>query len=296
MRLGIAITVCGQHELSTVAIQHLLDNMTRSSTVVFVIDNGGDYECPIEDDRIILLRPEKNIGVYPVFKFAMERIDAEVVLFLHSDLIIDEVGFDVRLIEKFEQHSKLGLVGFVGSSEIDVHGGRGGGTTSNFQGKEYHYVKESSDFAPLTWIGSPARDHGRQWDGFTSAAVVDGCAMAVRRTAWDIIGFRDKFPPHHFYDRLISTQMIEAGFRVAVLGIACDHISGQTVGGKEYNSFAKLWCLKNLGQRPHPGDVNVEPNWDQMLYQEAERMWLREYRDTKHLVPIRVAPMPFSNA
>lgn len=283
MKLSVVVTVLGQHELATVAIQQLLKNSFNKSTEIIVIDNGGDYNCPITNEKLLIHRPGRNLGVYPVFDYAMhfEYVRGDIVLFLHSDLMIEEDGYDTRILAAFEEHKLLGLLGFVGSNEIDVHGGRGAGTTSNFQGSSYFsgILNEG-----MTWQGSRAEAHGTRDTGFTNAAVVDGCAMAVRRTAWERIGYRTDFPPHHFYDRLISTQMLEARYRVGVLGIACDHISGQTVSKEtRYGDMAKEWCTQHgIWQ------MRADEPWDQVLYQVAERVWLREYRDQKHLVPIRV--------
>lgn len=280
MKLSVVVSVLGQHELATFGITKLLENITEPSTDIIVIDNGGDYTYPLPTARVQVHRMKQNIGVYPTFPKGFELSDADVLAFYHSDLIVVEKGFDDRILDAFAGDPRLGLVGFVGSNEIDWHGGRGGGTTSNFQGLEYTLPSSDGILAPIIWRGSPARDHGKANAGLTYAAVVDGCAMVIRREAWEKIGYRVDFPPHHFYDRLISTQMIEAGYKVAVLGIACDHISGQTVGGKQYFDFAKDWCEKN--------GLYGADNPDMVVYNQAEHMWLMEYREQKHLIPIKV--------
>lgn len=291
MKLAVVFTVLGQHEMATIAIQHALDNCVVNDTHVYVIDNGGDYTCPINDPRLKVLTPEKNIGVYPAFKYGFDNVEGDILAFLHSDLIILEKGYDERIIKAFEGNAKIGLIGFVGSNEIDSNGGRGGGTTSNFQGSSYRGSVPINNELPGTafamWTGSPAEAHGMRNAAYTNAAVVDGCAMVIRRSAWEKIGYREGFPPHHFYDRLISTQMLEAGLEVGVLGIACDHISGQTVGGQAYVDFAKEWATKHI---PPDRWVGNPPHWnaDMTVYREAESQWLHEYRDQKHIVPIRV--------
>lgn len=285
MKLTVVFTVLGQHEMANLAISKALQNATHAGTKVMVIDNGGDFNPrkEIADERLSVYNMPENIGVYATFDWGMRNTNAEVVAFLHSDLMIAEKGYDTRILQEFAARKKLGLIGFVGSNEIDSAGGRGGGTTSNFQGDTYMGFAQD-----CVLTGSPAQAHGMRNVGFTRAAVVDGCAMVIRRDAWNGIGYRADFPPHHFYDRLISTQMIEAQWEVGVLGIACDHISGQTVSKEDrYANMAEAWCHKNL--RPNQF-VGNPPNyaWDQTVYQEAERRWLGEYRDKKHIVPIRV--------
>lgn len=290
MKLTIVFTVLGQHDMATLAIQQAIDNCTDPDTRIVVIDNGMDYDCPIASERVDVVRPPRNLGVYPVFDYAMRKFtDSEIVAFFHSDLIVSEKGFDEAILLNFKDHPRLGLMGFVGSTEIDPAGGRGGGTTSNFQGNRYFKgLMNTYDDKDQAWVGSLAEAHGKRNAGYTNAAVVDGCAMIVRRSAWEKIGFRTNFPPHHFYDKLVSTQMLEAGYQVGVLGIACDHLGGQTVSREQrYPDMVREWCEENLSPEAYVGNP---PNysWDQTVYRCAEDMWLVEYRDKKHIVPIKV--------
>ena len=81
---------------------------------------------------------------------------------------------------------------------------------------------------------------------------------------------------------MLSCETRELGYEVGVLGIGCDHISGQTVNQENaYHIMAKEW-LDN-----HPTAHRDLPS-DSEIYLEAERQWLSEYRDNKHLVPTRV--------
>lgn len=292
MKLTIVVTVLGQHEMATLAIRKMVENCSDPITNIVVVDNGGDYEFPDESPRVVVERrlgadgKAINQGVYPVFKYAMDilpTVDGDVVMFFHSDMMINERGFDFRILAEFIARKDLGLLGLVGSNEIDSNGGRGGGTTSNFAGLAY-----SSPGFEYVWHGSPAEAHGMRNAGFTNAAVVDGCAMALTREAWRRIGFREDFPPHHFYDRLISTQVIEAGLKVGVLGIACDHLGGQTVSREgRYHDVAREWSEKNVTPDRYVGDPG-NWSWDLTVYRAGEFMWLREYRDKKHMVPMRV--------
>jgi ADP-ribose pyrophosphatase YjhB (NUDIX family) len=93
------------------------------------------------------------------------------------------------------------------------------------------------------------------------AAVVDGCAMILRRQALEEIGIKPALPPTSFDDRRISCQVLERGWCIAVLGIACDHLGDETAG-RQADSPA--------------------------LYLEAERQFLTEWRETKHFIPLRV--------
>jgi GT2 family glycosyltransferase len=280
MRLSVVIPTHGQADMSAEVYKVLREN-TSPDVEFIIIDNCSEpwlnhLRYSEVGKKVAVVREDKNIGVYPTFKAGMDYAQGDIVAFLHSDMIVWEKDWDKRVVEVFKQNPKLGLMGFIGSDEIDSCGGRGRGTTSNFAGR-----KLETNIG--TWEGSPAKAHGKTSAFFSNAAVVDGCSMILRREAWTDIGVREDFPPHHFYDRLISTQMLEKGWSVCVLGIECDHFSGRTVGREVgYDKMAEEWCGK------HGLTMDGAPNWDTVIYKEAERLWLTEYRDTKHLVPIKV--------
>jgi hypothetical protein len=271
MKLAIIFPVLNQHTLAHAAIVTAMANVSSTENVeLIVIDNASD-EPFTGHNKIVRL--EKNIGVYPIFWEALKHTDADVLAFFHSDLFVAEKGFDTRIIEAFKQMINLGLLGFIGSNQIDSSGGRGLGTTSNFQGSEY-------EMNGKIWHGSPALVHGKAYSGYSKAAVVDGCAMIFRRTTLEDIKQRENFPPHHFYDRLLSCEVRELGYEVGVLGIACDHISGQTVNQESaYHRMANEWIKEHM-------DGMLTDSPDMIVYVEAERQWLEEYRDIKKLVPV----------
>lgn len=286
MKLSIVIPILNQHAMAHAVIDQLFKTI-QPGTEVIVLDNGSKES--FKDDRAIVVRFDKTIGVYPTFRDGFLFASGDVVAFFHSDLAVWEVGWDKRVLAQFEGNQRLGMVGFIGSNEIDPSGGRGLGTTSNFQGLTLlegrsHGPDRGLPMKIGMWQGSHGRVHGKVSDGFSKAAVVDGCAMIIRREAWNQISYREDFPPHHFYDRLISTQLLDKNWKIGVLGIACDHFSGQTVNQEPaYHDMAQIWCL-NHGF----SGVGNPINWDATIYQEAERRWLKEYRDEKHIVPIKI--------
>ena len=274
MKLSIVIPIMNQHDMCHAVIEQLC-KVTSNTTEIIVIDNGSTIPFTNHELRYIdVIRNEKSVGVYPTFKQGFDNAHGDIVAFFHSDLIVWEEGWDTKVIQHFKVNPHLGMIG---SSEIDQSGGRGLGTTSNFAGKSLG-----------RWAGSAGHIHGKQSANYSNAAVVDGCAMIIRRSAWEHIGVKQDFPPHHFYDRLISTQLLEKHWQIGVLGIACDHFSGQTVNQENaYSQMAQDWATQhNITIAFHQN--SVAPNWDATIYQEAERRWLREYRDEKHIVPIHI--------
>lgn len=288
-KLSIIIPVLNQIDLAKTCYKEILVNNLNleNETEFIILDNGSDI--PIQEQDFLgakIVRNEKNIGVYPTFKQGFEVATGDVVAFLHSDVVIWQYGWNNIVLDTFNTYNNFGLCGFIGSNEIDDRGGRGGGTASNFQGREITDRLK-------TWTGSDWTHHGKHLTDYMKGAVVDGCVMILSRKAWNRIGYRKDFPPHHFYDRLISTQILEAGYSIGVLGIEFDHISGQTVNQeKGYQKMAWEWLKKNQPIQDYEmtrtfGDFDSR-NYDEALYKRAEYMWLKEYRDEKHIVPLSI--------
>lgn len=263
-------------DLLKMQLEALVAASDPARTTILVLDNGSRTpiarEPWIAELPVSTWRTPANCGNYPVFEIARRQLVVgppdTVIAFLHSDLLVWEAGWDARVEGVFAREPRLGLIGFVGSDTIETDGGRGLGTVSNFQGRVG---------------GGAALVHGRQDAGLSWAAVVDGCAMIFRRACLNAIGVREGFPPHHFYDRLMSLQALEAGWRVAVLGIACDHLGGQTsVLEPGWDEVAHAWCEAHGIPQPADG------GWDLAVYREAERQLFAEYRDGKGLLPVRV--------
>uniref|UniRef100_A0A7C3SPF6 Glycosyltransferase family 2 protein n=1 Tax=Dictyoglomus turgidum TaxID=513050 RepID=A0A7C3SPF6_9BACT len=297
MDLSIIISVLNQFELFEETLSQIISN-TQDFIEIIVIDNGSDEILSDywKEKRLLgskyvrFVRNDENIGNYPIFKQGLELSQNEIIAFFHSDLFIYEKGWDKRVVKVFKENSKLGLIGFIGSNEIDSFGGRGLGTMSNFQGRQIG-----------KWKGSPAEVHGKRINDFRKAVLIDGCSMIFRRKCLEDIGFRPDFPVHHFYDRLMCCQVIEKGWEIRVLGIECDHISGMTVSREnKYYELVKKWFLerginsfdewynKNIDwvnkiDNPNRG---VKPtNYDHLCYLEAEKQFLTEWRDQKGFIP-----------
>lgn len=303
MKLSIVFPVLNQHEMFKAVYEQTrkCTDFLSHEVEFLIIDNGSD--TPMDESDYLgakVIRNEESIGVYPTFKQGFENTTGEIVAFFHSDFVVWEPNWSERVIEVFDRQADLGLIGFIGSDEIDTSGGRGLGTTSNFMGyvlKAPIYAEgvRDADTVPVgtkQWGGSAAHHHGKVSSGFSNAAVVDGCSMILRRSAWEKIGEKQNFPLHHFYDRLISTQILEAGLKVGVLGIACDHFSGQTANTQsKYQFLAWKWLtaftnLPIVWANGHTLPFEEAHNYDIDLYQVAERMWMEEYRP-KGFIPYK---------
>lgn len=237
---------------------------------VVLLDNGSESPIVVDGAPVVSHRLPVNVGNYKAFEIGLAlagELGEEIVAFLHSDVFLYDIGWDGRVQGLFDGDPGLGLVGFAASNEVESHGGRGMGTVTNYQGRQE--------------CGGAAAVHGRLGTGFEYVAQVDGMAMVFRASALRSVGFRDGFPIHHFYDRLMSCQMLEAGWRVGYLGVACDHLNGRTTMFEQgYYDLARQWCEAR-------GIAN-KGNWDLTVYKEAERQFLDEYAVRKKFIPLRV--------
>ncbi len=285
LTFSIIIPVLGQHDLAQFCINKIVKHHSEPIEIV-VIDNGGDFRpetshLPADIKVKVICPPEGNISVYPCFDVGMKNTEGDIILFIHSDIVVDEDNFDVLLKYLFARDPKLGVVGFVGSDEINKTGGRGWGTTSNFAARTYRYKDKK-------WTGTDAKVHGERFDGLTEAILLDGCAIAFPRKVWNEIGYRPNFPINHYYDRLICLQAIEKGYTVAVLGLACEHLSGQTsTDEKIYADSAKKWCQEH--NIPPVMDTNGNISWNMSIWTAAREATLKEWKDDKHFIPRRIS-------
>jgi hypothetical protein len=306
MRISLIVPVLNGFEIAERTLQFAIGNLAEPKEChLIIIDNGSD--TPFLDylnktltvrklaetlGEMTVIRNETNVGNYPIFFQALEVAKGEVMAFIHSDVFIYKQGWDNDVCSVFYANSNLGLVGFIGSTEMDNFGGRGSGTRSNFQGMTVD-----------KWTGSKAEIHGKRDEGFIiDGSVIDGCVMIFRKAIMQDIERKKDFPIHHHYDRLFSAQMIEKGFKVGILGIPFDHISGATANTQDkYQSVAKQWFKEHMGiDRPeqwaekraewlkktsNPSCGKIPNQYDHCTYLEAEYQFLKEYRDEKHIVP-----------
>lgn len=253
------------------ALEYLRENSTIAK--LYVVDNGSTHPYSVIDDGIVLpiadkiIRYEQNIGGNAVFHRWMTDNwfdeSPDYLAFLHCDLMVREQGWDERVVRYFAADEKLDLIGFAGSTEIDAAGGRGLGTMLNFRGDHY---------SGYGWA-SPAEVHGRRMSSFVPAAVVDHCAMILRRTTLEQLTPQEgHYAPEHFYDRLLSCEIIQRGGHIGVLGIDCDHFSGGIGDGMSKADELRRRWLTEEGIKFDPDNTYAE------VYHESQRRFFERYK------------------
>lgn len=273
-RLVTVVTSVDEPEWTKECIKWLKENSTPELNTIVLLDNGS-YEPLPDMGADVLLRWDKNYGANAVFHRMLpelNKMNAEFVAYLHCDLMVREKGWDMRVVEGFDAHPQVALMGFVGSNEIDMAGGRGLGTVLNYQGHEYPFGK-----------AVPAKVHGRPSRELEPCAVLDHCSMIFRiRVLGQLTPQEGNYSPGHFYDRIVCCETLYRGHRIAYIGIECDHFSGGTRGGvRNRDEFYSEW-LESEGI-----PYNVE-NPDMSVYKEGEKRFLSRWRDEIKFIPLRV--------
>jgi len=274
----LGLPVVEGHELTAVAIQHIMDNRVFDSTKPVIIDNGSDLPYAKNSHYrgvgIDIIGNKENIGFYQPLKQLYDAYpDEEYIGIMHNDLMLYEKGFDKRMQDAFVQDPQLGLIGLCGSKEVDAMGGRGSYTVCNFMGRDVQVGEQ-------IWKGQDP-SAGRRIDGIEPAIVLDSLFMLFRRDVIpSLVREHEKWSDitlAHFYDRIMPIRTIEAGWHVVTMGSDNDHIGGMTTTGNErYRND----CIKWLEDRNIPYD-----NPETEMYLVAERRYLSEYRDEKKFLP-----------
>lgn len=166
-----------------------------------------------------------GMKVVPAYQTIYEDTTEEIIAFLHDDLVIHEVGWDLRVLKEFEDES-VGMVGF--------GCGRGHGRP-----ELYKVPYRLQDLARQDFISNmdDAEMHGRRFKGECDVAVCDGFAVFVRRLildTWDIgnfyhFGFPQNVPVGYFmWAENLACEVRRQGKRIRCVGVSCKHIGGRT--------------------------------------------------------------------
>lgn len=278
------ITICvpyiDNEEITKRCIKGINDNSVGPIEVI-VIDNGSDniydFSDVLTNQNVLFkyIRNEKNIGGPLSFRQGIDASRNEIVCIIHNDVLIHEHGWNLRVESYFNQDDKLGLAGFFGASMVAPNGGRGG-SRSNMLGLEW---------------GSSWDQHGGHLTDIAPAAVLDGVALIFRKSYIPEVEkkhdlFSDNRPPHHWYDRHIILSFIDAGFRVATIGIGFDHWCGATANSSEkYRQYCKKWILNHMDNEYVKmametylrEGVKPEENLDSFVYTVGWLMWDRQW-------------------
>lgn len=244
------------HRLTAAMVESLAETVRGPDFTLVIVDNGsptpyrrGDYDVPF---RLRVIRNERNEGnFYPLRQVAELEPGHDIVVLAHNDMLFYEPGWNLRVEAAFRDDPLLGMVGFAGSDEIDRDGKRAS-TMSNLRGTRGHISAEVA---------------GTRITDLRPSVAVDGLFMAFRREALSALTLGADLPPGHFYDFIWGGQVQEAGWRLATLGVECDHIGWGTEGRQAaaLDSEWRRWCAEH----------GIEPGANVMdaIWEVGSRRW-----------------------
>lgn len=263
--ISLIIPYLDQLDVLMPTINTALQN-AKAPFELILIDNGSTQQLDYIPD--IMVKNEQNVGILQTFKQGYQNAGGDILLFIHSDVLIHADSWVAKLERAFKRDPKLGLAGFFGARAIGEDGGRMD-SMSNMLGK----VWGKCDCHPIA-----GAHHGHIVKEVTPATVLDGLGMAFRReTLKRLVEETDMFAdwrsPHHFYDKILSLKVVSLGYHVAVIPLEFDHFSGATtVRGQEYKTSLRPWLTEH-------GISFEEDQEDQAIYNLAEQQMFDEYRD-----------------
>lgn len=187
---------------------------------------------------------------------AWRETDATIIGYIHSDLTIHETGWDERVRSEFDNPgvSVVGFVGATGLAHEDIY-------------------KVPYDFRQLArtdvWSNlTDAEAHGRRDPGSRTVAVLDSCAVFVRRSllvrsnGWPVADYPNS---SHCTDLWICCMARRFNLIVRMVGVSCTHRSG----GK--GAAGTSWLDQRGG--------------DSSIHKQAHTVTYEMFRD---VLPIRV--------
>lgn len=187
---------------------------------------------------------------------AWRQTDATIIGYLHSDLYILEHGWDQRVRAEFGD-PQVGVVGFVGATRLGM---------DDLYRVPYDYRQLARGDVWSNLVDAPI--HGGRDAGTRQVAVVDSCAVFVRRQFLGRIGGwpTATYPnSSHCSDLWISLMAHRAGLQVRMVGVAASHRSG----GR--GSIGEGWLNTRGG--------------DQAMHRRAHELIADQFRD---VLPVRI--------
>ena len=139
-------------------------------------------------------------GICAAYNLGVERAAGEVLVFVHEDVWFRSPDWGAVLLDKFEQHPEVGLVGVMGSQRLIVNNPTWAGAGMPFNRGRLVTVSRRDGTELLAAMADDGADD--------YVIVVDGLFMAIRATLFDRVRFdNETFRGFHQYDVDISQQV-----------------------------------------------------------------------------------------
>ena len=239
MSLAIVCPSMGGHQD---AVETWQDTISKPWPIRILADTEGD-----------------SAGFLTKCEMGWRETDAKVVGFLHSDLLVHEFNWDERVLAEFTK-PEVAVVGFVGAMRL--------GHEDIYKIPwDYRQLARADVWSNLTdW-----QNHGQRETASRQVAVVDSCAVFVRREllrrvgGWPVGTYPNS---SHCSDLWICCMAHRLGLRVRMVGVSCTHRSG----GK--GDAGVRWLNDRFGR-----------DGDSAAHRQAHELVYEDFRDT---LPIRI--------
>lgn len=161
-----------------------------------------------------------NRDILNAFQMAYEGTTEPILAMIHDDVVIHERGWDERVLRQFADPS-VGVVGF---------GGALGHGVPHLYDVPYHLPNLARQQFMSNMVD--AEKHGARFLGERDVAILDGFALFVRRSIIDQWG---GWPTqgkvgYFMYAENLCCEARRQGFRIRLVGVACDHLGGKSSG------------------------------------------------------------------
>jgi hypothetical protein len=161
-----------------------------------------------------------GLDVVPAFQEGLELTHEPILGYVHDDVEIYEVGWDIRVLREFVDET-VGLVGFAGAVG---HG------TPDLYTSPYHLP----NLARQQFLSNlrSAEKHGARFVGQRDVAVLDGLALFVRRSVLEKAGGWPVDRPYGYwlYSEWLCCETRRQGYRIRLVGVDCEHLGGKSSG------------------------------------------------------------------
>ena len=191
-----------------------------------------DYEMVLVDNSL------RKYSIFEAYNKGVEIAKGEYLCFVHEDVLFHSWNWGQKLLDEFEKHKDVGMMGVVGGHVLNKVSTCWWYTPERRGIIRQGYIrngKYESRLINFTWKN----------DNDKYVVSIDGVWMAIRKQLFAEISFdQTNYSGFHFYDMDISMQIIAAGYKIMIIDIEIEHLSEGNVNASFYKNcivFHKKW-------------------------------------------------------
>lgn len=175
-------------------------------------------ECARSWQHSFLLIPK--MGILAAYNRALELTSADVIGYVHDDVIVHDLSWKQRVLEEFAAFPDCAIVGF--------GGGYGYGAERMY---DFPYQTHSLGRVGFRSNMTNAEVHGARFTGSCNGACLDGFAFFVLTDFLrEIGGWPTETVSYFTYMEWLCLTAIRMKRRIRIVGVACEHIGGASTG------------------------------------------------------------------